>query len=113
MVTLAGGELVGHIALWGIDLRNKGATLGVIVGEEYAGKHYGPDAIKVIVRYGFKEIGLHRIQLQAYAYNERAIAVYEKLGFVHEGTGRETVFHDGSWQDEVTMSILDHEWQGR
>jgi RimJ/RimL family protein N-acetyltransferase len=110
IVTLAGGELVGHIALWGIDIRNKGAALGIIIGSEYAGKGYGPDAVRVIVGYGFREIGLHRIELHAYAYNERAIAVYEKLGFTHEGTQRETVFHDGDWQDEVTMSLLAHEW---
>jgi RimJ/RimL family protein N-acetyltransferase len=111
IVTLTAGELVGHVALWGADIRNRGATLGIIIGEEHTGNGYGPDAIAVMIRYGFSEIGLHRIELNAYAYNSRAINVYESLGFVHEGVRRDTAFHDGRWHDEVTMSILDHEWR--
>lgn len=51
-------------------------------------------------------MNLHRIQLTALAFNQRAIAAYRNAGFRDEGRRRDGVFHDGSYQDEVVMSIL-------
>ncbi len=64
-------------------------------------------------RYGFREMGLHRIQLGVAPFNPAGIRAYEKAGFVEEGRYRESVLHDGRWYDEVLMSILDHEWAAR
>ena len=69
--------------------------------------------MRVIVDYGFREMGLHRIQLSVATFNPAGIRVYEKAGFVGEGRHRESVLHDGRWYDEVLMSILDHEWAAR
>jgi RimJ/RimL family protein N-acetyltransferase len=104
-------ELLGHVALWSDDPRNRAATLAVIIGDEHVGNGYGPEALRILIRYGFVEMGLHRIQLEVYAYNTRAIEVYRKLGFVEEGRRREVVLHDGDFHDEVVMAILEHEWR--
>jgi RimJ/RimL family protein N-acetyltransferase len=69
--------------------------------------------MRVIVDYGFREMGLHRIQLGVTPFNPAGIRAYEKAGFVEEGRYRESVLHDGRWYDEVLMSILDHEWAAR
>jgi RimJ/RimL family protein N-acetyltransferase len=69
--------------------------------------------MQVIIDYGFREMGLHRIQLGVAPFNPAGIRVYEKAGFVEEGRHRELVLHDGRWYDEVLMSILDHEWAAR
>ena len=82
-------------------------------GREYIGRGYGTDAMRVIVGYGFREMGLHRIQLGVAPFNPAGIRAYEKAGFVEEGRYRESVLHDGRWYDEVLMSILDHEWAAR
>lgn len=63
--------------------------------------------------YAFERVGLHRIQLDVYAHNHRARRVYEKVGFVEEGTRRQAQLRDGAWLDEVVMSILSHEWDAR
>jgi len=63
--------------------------------------------------YAFKKLKLHRVGLDVYAYNPRAISVYKKLGFKSEGRGREYLFQNGRWHDEIWMSILDREWLKR
>src|SRR5215471_12480073 len=102
--------LVGNIGLWGARPKDRCATLGIALGREYVGRGYGTDAMRVIVGYGFREMGLHRIQLGVAPFNPAGIRAYEKAGFVEEGRLRESVLHDGRWYDEVLMSILDHEW---
>ena len=105
--------LVGNIALWGARPKDRCATLGIALGREYIGRGYGTDAVRVIVNYGFREMGLHRIQLTVVPFNPAGIRAYEKAGFVEEGRHRESLLHDGRWYDEVLMSILDHEWAAR
>lgn len=105
--------LIGNVALWGARLKDRCATLGIALGREHAGRGYGTDAMRVIVDYGFREIGLHRIELQVAPFNPAGIRTYEKIGFVEEGRRRELVWHDGRWYDEVLMAILDHEWAAR
>jgi RimJ/RimL family protein N-acetyltransferase len=105
--------LVGNILLWSVRPKDRCATLGIALGREHIGRGYGTDAMRVIVDYGFREMGLHRIQLSVAPFNPAGIRVYEKAGLVEEGRHRESVLHDGRWYDEVLMSILDHEWAAR
>lgn len=102
--------LVGNLALWGARAKDRCATLGIALGREHVGRGYGTDAMRVIVDYGFREMGLHRIQLGVAPFNPAGVRAYEKAGFVEEGRHRESVWHDGRWYDEVMMSVLDHEW---
>jgi RimJ/RimL family protein N-acetyltransferase len=105
--------LVGHLGLWGARPKDRCATLGIALGREYLGRGYGSDAMRVIVGYAFREMGLHRVQLGVAPFNQAGIRAYEKAGFVEEGRHRQSVLHDGRWYDEVLMSILDHEWAAR
>jgi RimJ/RimL family protein N-acetyltransferase len=105
--------LVGNIGLWGARPKDRCATLGIALGREYIGRGYGTDAVRVVVGYGFREMGLHRIQLGVAPFNLAGIRAYQKAGFVEEGRHRESVLHDGRWYDYVLMSILDREWAAR
>lgn len=111
--TLDDSALVGNIGLWGARPKDRCATIGLGLGREHLGRGYGTDAMRVIVDYAFREMGLHRVQLEVAPFNLAGIRAYEKAGFVEEGRHREAVWHDGRWYDEVMMSILDHEWAGR
>jgi RimJ/RimL family protein N-acetyltransferase len=102
--------LVGNIGLWGARPKDRQATIGIGLGREHTGCGYGTDAMRVIVDYAFREMGLHRIQLEVSSFNQAGFRAYEKAGFVEEGRHRQAVWHDGHWYDEVMMSILDHEW---
>jgi RimJ/RimL family protein N-acetyltransferase len=93
--------------------KDRCATLGIALGREHISRGYGSDAMRTIVDYGFRELGLHRIQLIVAPFNPAGIRAYEKAGFVEEGRHRESVLHDGRWYDEVLMSVLDREWEAR
>src|ERR1700759_465460 len=105
--------LVGNIGLFDVRTKDRCAALGIALGREYIGRGYGTDAVRVIVGYGFREMGLHRIGLSVAPFNPVGIRAYEKAGVVEEGRYRASVLHDGRWYDEVLMSILDHEWAAR
>jgi len=112
--SLAEDRLLGEVGLWADGWAHGHAWLGIHIGErDYWGKGYGTDAIRLILRYGFTELGLRRVSLSALAANARAIRAYEKAGFVVEGRTRRTTRYDGQWLDDVFMGILREGWLGR
>jgi RimJ/RimL family protein N-acetyltransferase len=60
--------------------------------------------------FAFRELNLHRVFLTVFSYNTAAMAMYEKLGFVHEGTHREHLQRDGQRFDMVLYGMLRREW---
>jgi RimJ/RimL family protein N-acetyltransferase len=109
----ATGELVGEVVLYEVDPHARSCTFRTLIGPRGRGRGLGTEATRLIVGHGFERLGLHRIQLEAYSHNLRALRVYEKAGFVVEGVRREAHFREGVWVDEVLMAILDHEWAAR
>ncbi|MFF4258588.1 GNAT family N-acetyltransferase [Streptomyces sp. NPDC001663] len=106
----ATGELVGEVVLYEWDPDARSCTFRTLMGPRGRNRGLGTEATRLIVGHGFEQLGLHRIQLEAYGHNHRALRVYEKVGFVVEGVRREVESRDGEWADEVIMAILDHEW---
>jgi RimJ/RimL family protein N-acetyltransferase len=105
--TIADDELVGSCQLHGIDPRDRSAELQIRVGERSAwGRGYGTEAVRMLVAYGFAELGLSRVQLHAFATNERALRVYERVGFRREGVRRNGAYVAGSFVDVVEMAIV-------
>lgn len=105
--------LVGHVSLFNIRAKNRSAIIGIALGRGYTGRGYGTDAMRVVVDYGFRELGLHRIALSVAEFNQAGIRAYEKAGLTVEGRRRASVLHDGHWYDDVLMSILEDEWAAR
>jgi len=113
-IIAVGGDLraVGEVVINNIDHDNHSANIRISLFSEHDfNKGYGTEAMRLMVDYGFKTLNLHRIELGVYAFNPRAIRVYEKIGFIQEGVLRDALYWDGEYIDEVTMSILAHEWQ--
>ena len=69
------------------------------------GRGYGREMIVLALRYAFNELNLHRVAHDE-RFNERALKLYEKLGFRHEGRGREHLLLDGERWDIVYMGML-------
>lgn len=103
-------EVVGHVALWGLQPPSLIGTLGIIIGPEHIDKGYGTDAVRVALRIAFAELGAHKVELQTWSFNQRAVHVYSRLGFVEEGRRRAAVFHDASFHDQVIMGMLRDEY---
>jgi RimJ/RimL family protein N-acetyltransferase len=102
---------VGGIDLREVDLRNGSASLGIAIGDpDDTGQGYGTAALRALIGFGFGELRLERIQLDVYDFNERARQVYERVGFVHEGTLRRALFREGAYHDVHRMAILRDEW---
>lgn len=106
-----GNEIIGTTTLGDFDHRCRKCGFGIAIGDQTAwGKGYGSEATALAVRYGFLELNLHRIQLAVYAYNERAVRAYTKVGFTVEGTLRDSMYRYGRYWDEYIMAILRRDW---
>jgi RimJ/RimL family protein N-acetyltransferase len=104
----------GGCGFKGIDWRNRSAGLGIFIGDRANwGQGYGTEAVRVLLEHGFGTLNLHRVWLEVYETNRRAIPSYEKAGFVAEGCKRQAVFKGGKYDNVILMSVLRPEWQAR
>lgn len=109
--TLEEDQLIGFVELGEINWTNGDSWVGIGLGERnYWGNGYGTDAMRVILRYAFQELNLHRVSLGVFEYNERARRSYEKAGFSIEGRVRGEVLRQGRRWDTFIMGILREEW---
>jgi len=106
------GRLVGTCAFSQLDGDNGSALYHITIGEaDVWGLGYGTEATRLMVNHAFGTLGLHRIALFVFEFNERAIRAYQRVGFVLEGRARESIRREGRWWDELAMSMLASDWQ--
>jgi RimJ/RimL family protein N-acetyltransferase len=104
--------LVGTCALSQLDADNGSALFHITIGEKEAWGHgFGTEATRLMIDHAFGGLGLHRVGLTVFSFNERAIRSYRSVGFVVEGRAREAIWREGRWWDEIAMSILASDWK--
>jgi RimJ/RimL family protein N-acetyltransferase len=107
-------RLVGTCAFSQLDGDNGSALYHITIGEKDAWGHgHGTEATRLMVDHALGALGLHRIALSVFEFNERAIRAYVACGFEIEGRAREAIWRDGRWWDELSMSVLESEWRRR
>lgn len=112
IVNLVDNQPIGRILLFGLDLVNRSAMVGMFIGEKSLwGQGFGYDALKVILDYGFNLLNLHSIMLGVFAFNQRAIKFYTRIGFKEIGRRREARIIAGTKYDIVFMDILEDEFR--
>ncbi|HEX6031410.1 MAG TPA: GNAT family protein [Tepidiformaceae bacterium] len=105
-----GDSLIGGCSLEAASPENRSAVLGIAIGDKsYWDGGYGTDAMRVLCRFGFEQMNLHRIQLDVYQGNDRARHVYEKVGFRVEARRRQAHYKYGRYQDIYVMGLLEGE----
>jgi RimJ/RimL family protein N-acetyltransferase len=105
-------RLLGTCAFSQLDGENGSALFHITIGEKDAwGRGYGTEATELMLEHAFTNLGLHRVSLSVFAFNERAIRAYRKAGFTIEGRAREAIWRDGQFWDELAMSVLEDEWR--
>jgi RimJ/RimL family protein N-acetyltransferase len=110
----ADDRLIGTCALSQLDPDNGSALFHITIGEKDAWGHgYGTEATQLMIDHAFGGLGLHRVALSVFSFNERAIRAYRSVGFVIEGRAREAIWREGRWWDEISMSLLDTDWRAR
>ena len=98
---------VGSVYVRDIDHTHQKAEYGIFIGEDSArGKGYGTATAKLMIKYCFEELKLHRLFLRVYADNIQAIRSYEKAGFEREALLRDDVCIEGQYRDIVLMGII-------
>lgn len=99
--------MVGEVVLNDIDEDNKSANFRIALSnQDHFGKGYGSQATKLLIKHGFENLDLHRIELEVYDFNPRALHVYKKVGFVQEGIRRDVLLWDGKYQSAIVMGML-------
>jgi RimJ/RimL family protein N-acetyltransferase len=98
--------------LFAVDSVNRHAMLGIFIGEEaYRGRGYGPEAIRLLLDYGFNLLNLNSVMLGVMSFNQRAVRCYEKVGFREIGRRREARIIGGQRFDGILMDILADEFE--
>lgn len=104
---LQDGALVGSVTIAQIQAVHRSAELGVRIGEEQdRGQGYGSEALGLATAFAWRYLNLHRLWLQVFKHNARAIRTYAKVGFKREGVLRKAAYIDGDWVDVVMMGKL-------
>ena len=107
LVAEDGGELAGYVELIGGKARRNRTTTHLVIGvlARASGRGVGSGLLREAQRWAAGH-GLHRIEFTVMAHNTRAIALYERMGFVTEGRSRECLLVDGRFVDELRMAML-------
>ncbi len=103
--------LAGDAVLWGIDLHQRSAHIGIGLRPSFRGRGLASDVVRTLCQYAFATRGLHRLAIETLADNAPMIAVAGRTGFVPEGRLRKAAWVNGEYLDEVLFGLLDSEWR--
>ena len=101
------GKFIGIIQLNNIDYISGTAVLGFIIGDrEKQGKGIGTEFSKLILDYSFNQLNIRKIISYVVEYNIISLNLFEKLGFIKEGTLRKQFYTDSEYKDVVIMALF-------
>ncbi|PPQ89473.1 hypothetical protein CVT25_011999 [Psilocybe cyanescens] len=105
-------QFIGITALWGfLERGHRHTKYSIIMLPEFWNRGYGQHITRFMVDHAFVHMNMHRISLDVWEGNDRAAAVYKKIGFIEEGRQRKAVWINGGWKDNILMGILVDEWK--
>jgi len=97
-----GPNLIGQITLGGVIYGAlRGGHIGYWIDQEFANRGYTTRAVEILTRFGFDQLGLHRIEINIRPENAPSCKVAEKAGYFLEGTRARYLHIDGQWRDHV------------
>lgn len=99
-------QRIGYFRLANHCRHNRNLYVGADLHPDFQGQGYARIAYQKFLPFVFKEYDLHKVSLEVLSNNSRAISLYRKLGFVHEGTKRQEVLKGSSFIDSHVMSML-------
>ena len=106
------GECIGQIAYFLVDARNDFAEIEYCIGTGFQRRGYATEACRAVIGYGFRTIGLHKVQICCRTTNTKSRGVISRCGFTYEGTLRDYFrMSDGSYESRMYFSILADEYK--
>lgn len=107
LVAVIAGKVIGQAGLNRMEgRRSHVGSIGMSVHDDFAGRGVGSALLQALTEQADRWLGLKRIELTVWADNLRAIALYERFGFKHEGLHAAYALRDGEYVDALAMARL-------
>jgi [ribosomal protein S5]-alanine N-acetyltransferase len=110
-VVMLHDDLIGRVKLIRLNAEINEWEIGWTFHEDHWGQGYATEAALALLKFGFEDLGVHRIVAFCNANNAASYRVMEKIGMHRDGHLREALKWRGEWSDEFVYSILDREWR--
>lgn len=106
---LESNNYIGGCGINSLDRKNSVATIGLWIGKEYHGHGFGSDTLRVLCKFLFEEMNIHKIKLNYFEFNKAARKCYEAVGFKEEGRNRKELYRYGKYYDTINMGLFKEE----
>lgn len=104
------GARAGAMAWELLHRRSRSVRVGgVAVHPRFRGRRIADEAARLLQRHLIRDLGFHRIELEIYGFNERALRHAERAGFIREGVKRKAYARDGGWVDGVLYALIEED----
>ena len=104
-------QLVGSIAIYNVNQQNLNCEVGLVISEKDQGNGFGKESMQLIVDFIFNYLPMEKIKLDVFSFNKKAIRLYKKIGFQHEGTLKNELFRFGEFHDIELFALLREQWK--
>jgi RimJ/RimL family protein N-acetyltransferase len=104
------GEVIGTFGLNNVSLPHRRAEVGFSLLRDQWGRGLATEALRLLLRYSFETLGLHRVEADVDPKNERSLRALARQGFRREGYLRERWHHLGEVHDGIFLGLLQPEW---
>ncbi|TDL74973.1 GNAT family N-acetyltransferase [Peribacillus frigoritolerans] len=105
--------LVGEAVVNLYDEKQQSMNFRILIGPRGRDRGLGTEATRLIIDYVFKNTDLKFLMLSVFAFNPRAMKVYEKLGFVTCSVDKNELEFEGEWIDSIFMKLTREDWMKR
>lgn len=106
-------EVIGMATWDNVRFLARTCDIGFIIDKDYQGKGYTKDAFMHFMNYLFSRLGFHKISAKVARKEFDTAGKSQWGGFTDSVILRDEFFMDGAWQDDILLSVLDHEFKQR
>ncbi|MCL5999388.1 MAG: GNAT family N-acetyltransferase [Chloroflexi bacterium] len=110
VIESAPGEVVGTLNTMACDRRCGTFKYGIAIFRPHWRKGYASEAIRLLLRYYFQELGYQKVTVHVYAFNDASLKLHQKLGFQIEGRLRRMIYTNGAYHDEYVLGLTSDEF---
>lgn len=104
-------RLIGHISLYSIKrLPFSSGFIGYSIDERNSGRGIGTEAVKLVTKFAFEKVALHRIEAYVSPRNGGSIVVLERAGYKQEGLLRKLLYINGVWEDHYMYAMVEDDF---
>ena len=106
--------VVGKINLFNIIRRGlQTGCVGYLISQAHARQGYATEALRVLLRFAFRQVKLHRVEANIQPHNASSLALVRRAGFACEGLSPRYVKIGGRWRDHERWALLAEDWRTR